>query len=82
MEDKKKLFIGNLPYSMSIEEIKEAFAKFGEITDAYKPEGKGFAFITFADESQAEAAINEMNGAELGGRKAFVSIARAKEERK
>lgn len=81
MEKRNKLFVGNLPYSTTQEELVELFSKYGEVTDSYKPAGKGFAFITFANEEQAQAAIEAMNGADIGGRSAVVNVAQPKEDR-
>lgn len=79
--DKKKIFIGNLSYGTTMETLTETFLKFGEIVDSYKPEGKGFAFITFSTEEQALNAIEAMNGQELDGRALSISIAKPKEDR-
>jgi cold-inducible RNA-binding protein len=79
--DNKKIFVGNLSYGTTMETLTEAFLKFGEIVDSYKPEGKGFAFITFSTEEQALNAIEGMNGVELDGRELSVSIAKPKEDR-
>lgn len=75
------MFIGNLSYQTSAQTLNEVFSKYGEIVDLYRPEGKGFAFITFADEAHAQAAIDEMNGKELDGREIVVNVARPKEDR-
>lgn len=81
MDNNKKIFIGNIPYGITVEELKSAFGKFGNITDAYKPAEKGFAFVTFDTEDSAQAAIEGMNGQDLGGRKAVVNIAKPREDR-
>jgi RNA recognition motif-containing protein len=79
--DSKKLFIGNVTYSTTIETLVEQFMQFGEITDSYKPQGKGFAFITFATEEQAQAAIEGMNGKEVDGRELVVNVAKPREDK-
>jgi RNA recognition motif-containing protein len=76
-----KLFIGNVAFETKIETLVEMFSQFGEITDSYKPLGKGFAFITFKDEASAQKAIEEMNGKEVEGRQLVVNVARPREER-
>lgn len=76
-----KLFIGNVAFETKIETLVELFSQFGEITDSYKPLGKGFAFITFKDEASAQRAIEEMNGKEVEGRQLVVNVARPREER-
>lgn len=79
--DNNRLFIGNVSFNTTIEALVEFFSQFGEITDSYKPQGKGFAFITFATEEAAQKAIEEANGKELDGRALNVNIAKPKEER-
>ena len=83
----KRLFIGGLPYTTTSEELKELFSKIGEvtaadvITDKFTNQGKGFGFVEFADDANADKAIKELNGTELGGRKIVVNEARPREER-
>jgi RNA recognition motif-containing protein len=79
--EKNKIFIGNLSYDTTIEALVELFSKYGEITDSYKPQGKGFAFITFSTEEEAQAAIEAMNGQEVDGRDVTVNIARPRENK-
>lgn len=80
-----KLFIGNLPFQASEEEIREAFSAYGTIDDLFIPldretnRPRGFAFLTLADDDQARKAIEEMDGAEFNGRDLRVNEA---EERK
>ena len=80
-----KLFIGNLPFQASEEEIREAFSAYGTIDDLFIPldretsRPRGFAFMTLADDDQARKAIEEMDGADFGGRDLRVNEA---EERK
>lgn len=84
---KTKLFIGNLPFSVTEEELREAFAGFGEltsvslITDRQTGRPRGFAFIEYADVAAAQAAVNGGNEMELGGRKLIVREARDRAER-
>lgn len=85
--DKKKLYVGNLPWSMSGDSLKELFAQFGEITEAIiisdrmSGRSKGFGFITFANEADAEKAVAEMSEKEIEGRKIVVNVARPREAR-
>ena len=82
-----RLYIGNLPYGMGNEELKELFAAFGDVTEAtiimdkYSGRSKGFGFVTFADDEAGKKAISEMNDKELQGRAIKVSEARPMEER-
>lgn len=74
----KKLYVGNLPFSMDSERLKEVFSPYGEISEAtviaFKDTGKskGFGFVTLEDDEQAEKAISEMNEKEVDGRKISV----------
>ena len=62
-----RIYVGNLPFSVGFEKLKEMFSQFGEVTEAtvivnhYSGRSKGFGFVTFVDKSSAEKAINEMN---------------------
>ena len=68
-----KLYVGNLPWSASEEEVREMFAAIGEthsvslITERDTGRSRGFAFVEMSKES-AERAISELNGKDLGGR--------------
>jgi len=85
--DKKKLYVGNLPWSLTNDTLKELFATYGEITEAVvitdrmSGRSKGFGFVTFADEATAEKATAEMNGKDVEGRKIVVNVAKPREER-
>ena len=85
--DKKKLYVGNLPWSVNEQSLKDMFSPFGEITEAivisdrYTGRSKGFGFVTFANEDDAEKAIAEMAEKEIEGRKIMVNVARPREER-
>ncbi len=78
----KKLYIGNLPYSVDDSVLQEEFSKFGAvasakvITDRETGRSKGFGFVEMESDSEADAAIEKMNGASLGGRDINVSEAR------
>jgi len=82
LEDKKKLYVGNLPYSVNSDELRKLFSEFGEVVDAmviidkYSGRSKGFGFVTFASEDMAKAAVEKMNGKDLEGRKLVVNVAR------
>lgn len=81
MAQNNKIYVGNLPYQIDEAGIEDAFASFGEITevkiitDRETGRSKGFGFVTFVDEGSANNAVDEMNGKEIGGRVAKVSIA-------
>jgi RNA recognition motif-containing protein len=84
----KKLYIGNLSFDISEEELGEAFSQFGEIVstaiikDSVSGRSKGFGFIEFAQEESAKAAVEEMNGKELAGRTLKVDEAREQREQR
>jgi len=86
MEDKKKLFVGNLPYKVRSAELTQMFAQFGTVVEAIVIEerqtgrSKGFGFVTFETEEEAQAAVNAMNGHEVEGRALVVNVARPKEQ--
>ncbi|MFC1622015.1 RNA recognition motif domain-containing protein [Patescibacteria group bacterium] len=81
----KKLYVGNLPYSVTSEQLSELFTEFGEvlsaivITDKYSGRSKGFGFVELEDEA-ADAAMAGMEGKEIDGRNLKVSEARPREE--
>jgi cold-inducible RNA-binding protein len=82
-----KVYVGNLPYGVRDNELKELFASFGEITEAvvitekHSGRSKGFGFVTFAEDESAKKAVSEMNGKDVQGRELKVSEARPMEER-
>ncbi len=82
MEDKKKLYVGNLPYSVNSDELRKIFSEFGEVVDAivlsdkFSGRSKGFGFVTFATEEMAQKAVEGLNGKEVGGRNLVVNVAR------
>lgn len=77
-----KLYVGNLSYDTTEEQVKELISKSGSvesvslITDKYTGRSKGFAFVEMANEEDASKAIAEANGIELDGRKIVVNVAR------
>ena len=78
----KKLFIGSLPFATTSDELREVFAKAGTVneanvvTDKMTGRSRGFGFVEMASDDEADKAIKELNGTEVGGRKIFVSEAR------
>ena len=76
-----KLYLGNLPFAASDDDIKEAFSAYGTIEDLFIPldretnRPRGFAFITLADDDLARKAIEAMDGADLMGRNLRVNEA-------
>ena len=82
-----KLFVGNLPWSMTGDELQEIFSQFGEIkevtliTDRMSGRSKGFGFVEFVSEEDAAKAVEAMNGSDLQGRSIIVNVARPKADR-
>ena len=83
----KRLFVGGLPYAATDQELSDFFATVGEvasatvITDKYTGQGKGFGFVEYKDDADADKAIKELSGKDFGGRKVIVNEARPREER-
>ncbi len=81
------IYVGNLPWSASDQEIADAFSQHGTvekatiIVDRESGRSKGFGFVTMNDNEQANAAIEALNGCDLGGRSLKVNEARPREER-
>jgi len=86
-QNKKKLFVGNLPWSATEGDLEELFAKHGPlvsvslITDRMSGRSKGFAFVEYETEEAAAAAVEATEGMELDGRPMKVNIARPKAPR-
>ena len=80
------LYVGNLPYSATEEELRTAFAAFGEvstvnlITDKFSGQSKGFAFVEMGSSDEAQAAIGALNDKEIGGRTLAVNEARPRRD--
>ena len=70
----KKLYVGNLPFSSTEDEIRTHFERHGSvesvnvITDRETGRPRGFAFVEMGDESGAQAAIQALDGSDMGGR--------------
>ncbi len=82
-----KLFVGNLSFETTENDLQDAFAAFGTVTEANlmmdrttnRP--RGFGFVTMSTPEDAQKAIDGLNGKELGGRALTVNLARPREER-
>jgi RNA recognition motif-containing protein len=83
----KKLYVGGLPYATRDEELKEAFSQAGTvdsatvIIDKMSGRSKGFGFVEFASDEEADRAIEMFDGTDFGGRTIKVNEARPMEER-
>ncbi len=81
------IYVGNLPYSATDEDLREAFSRFGEVSqvnliiDKFSGQSKGFGFVEMANNSQADAAIKGLNETDLKGRNMKVNQAKPKTDR-
>jgi cold-inducible RNA-binding protein len=82
-----KLYVGNLSYNVTKDDLQDAFAQHGTVqdvhvvTDRMTGKARGFAFVTMETKESAEAAIQALNGADWNGRAMTVNEARPREER-
>jgi cold-inducible RNA-binding protein len=84
----KKLYVGNLPFSATEEQMQEWFAQVGVtpsgvnlIRDRFTGQSRGFAFVEVPNDEDADRAINSLNGQNFGGRNLVVNEARPQAER-
>lgn len=81
------IYVGNLPYSLTEDELKAAFSQFGEVSsvniimDRMSGQSKGFGFVEMPDNSEADEAIKALNESALNGRNIRVNQARPRGER-
>ncbi len=82
-----KLFVGNLPYTATENDLEDLFAQHGQVTevtlmqDRMTGRPRGFAFVTMATKEAADAATQALNGKDFNGRALTVNEARPREER-
>lgn len=83
----KKLYVGNLPYSVSSSDLEAMFTPHGTvesaevISDRMTGQSKGFGFVEMASDDEAQSAIEALNGQDQGGRALTVNEARPRESR-
>ena len=81
------IYVGNLPYSVRDDELREAFEAFGEVRsaevifDRRTQRSRGYGFVEMADDAQARAAIESLNGSDFQGRELRVDESKPKEEK-
>ena len=81
------IYVGNLPYTISEDELRDLFAEHGEVSsaniinDRYSGQSKGFGFVEMPTQSEAESAIEALNEASIKGRNIKVNQARPRTER-
>ena len=82
----KNIFVGNLSFSATEQDVRSMFEPYGAvdrvsiITDRETGRSRGFAFVEMPDDTQADRAINALNGADMGGRSLNINEARPKGE--
>ena len=80
------IYVGNLSYDTSEEDLRQAFENFGQVTsvnvisDKYSGRSRGFGFVEMATKEEGEAAIAGLNGTDLHGRKLNINEARPRNE--
>lgn len=81
------IYVGNLPYSIDRDQLREIFAQYGEVRAARiviereTGKSKGYGFVDMDNNEEANAAIAALNGTEIGGRKVIINEARPREDR-
>lgn len=81
------IYVGNLPYRMSDDELRQAFEAFGAvdsakiIMDKFTERSKGFGFVEMPNSDEANAAIQNLNGSDMNGRPLRVNEARPRDDR-
>jgi len=82
-----KLFVGNLSFNVTENELQDAFAQYGTVleanlmTDRMTGRPRGFGFVTMSTEEEAQKAIEGLNGSQLDNRALTVNVARPREDR-
>ena len=81
------IYVGNLSYDVSDDQLREVFEAYGEvssakvISDKYSGRSKGFGFVEMDNDAEAQAAIDQLDGAEIDGRAVKVNEAKPREDR-
>jgi RNA recognition motif-containing protein len=87
MSERMNIYVGNLAYSVTEDDLRQAFAEFGTvasanvITDKFSGQSKGFGFVEMPDNAEADAAIKALNDSALKGRNMKVNQAKPREAR-
>ena len=83
----KKLFVGSLPWGVDDAKLSEIFSQAGTVVSAQVVKdrdtgrSRGFGFVEMSSDEEAQAAVQNLNGSEIDGRKIVVNIARPREDR-
>jgi RNA recognition motif-containing protein len=87
MSDNSKLYVGNLPFASTAQDLEALFGQVGTVSvveiifDKFTGRSRGFAFVTLGSADEAQQAVEKFHGYELEGRALAVNIARPREER-
>ena len=87
MSDNSKLYVGNLPFASTAQDLEALFGQVGTVSvveiifDKFTGRSRGFAFVTMANGDEAQKAVEKFHGHEIEGRALSVNIARPREER-
>ena len=82
------IYVGNLSYGMSEDELRNAFGEFGDVSsvkilmDRETGRSRGFGFVEMPNKSEAETAIAQLNGKDVGGRALRINEARPREQQR
>ncbi len=82
------IYVGNLPFGISEEDLKEAFEQYGQvdsariIMDKFTNRSRGFGFVEMSDNGEAQAAIEALHESDMGGRSLVVNEARPRTDRR
>ncbi len=82
------IYVGNLSYGMSEDELRDAFGAFGQVSsvkilmDRETGRSRGFGFVEMPNQSEAETAIAQLNGKDVGGRALRINEARPREQQR
>ena len=83
----KKVFVGGIPYTLTEAQLEEKFSEAGKvvsariITDRFTGKSRGFAFVEYEKDEDADKAIETLNDVELEGRKIVVNVAQERADR-
>lgn len=81
------IYVGNLPYEFSEEELRQLFAEFGNVTsanvikDKVTGNSKGFGFVEMDNDEDGQKAVDELNGTEIKGRSLKINLARPRTDK-
>ena len=81
------IYVGNLSYQTTEDELRDLFAEFGDvvsaklIVDKFTGQSKGFGFVEMSNNSEAQKAMDELNGRDVNGRNITVNQARPRQDR-